>query len=194
MMGDEDGFLEAAYKYSSINGHSLGFGDPVRVKTGQRVLLRILNASATMQRRIAIAGHTFEIAALDGNKLPSPRSSPILELGPAERADAIVEMKNPGIWILGATDDKERAAGMGVVFEYAGQSGQPQWLPPSIRSGITQHSEIQGEAGAGDPLPIVFENKFVGRRQVDHWTVNGKPGPIPTLACESERPLPADLR
>ena len=75
-MGDEDGFLEAAYKYASINGHSLGTGEPIRVKTGQRVLLRILNASATEQRRIALAGHTFEVTALDGNKLPAPRVSP----------------------------------------------------------------------------------------------------------------------
>ena len=70
MMGDEDGFLEAAYKYTSINDHSLGSGDPIRVKAGQRVLLRILNASATEQRRIALAGHTFRVVALDGNKLP----------------------------------------------------------------------------------------------------------------------------
>jgi FtsP/CotA-like multicopper oxidase with cupredoxin domain len=33
------------------------------------------------------------------------------------------------------------------------------------------------EAGAGEPLPIVFENRFVGRRQMDHWTVNGKAWP-----------------
>jgi FtsP/CotA-like multicopper oxidase with cupredoxin domain len=178
MMGDEDGFLEAAYKYTSINGHSLGSGDPIRVKAGQRVLLRILNASATMQRRIALAGHTFEVTALDGNKLRAPRVSPVLELGPAERVDAIVEMKNPGVWILGATDDKERAGGMGIAFEYTGQSGPPQWLPPSNLVWSYAAFGIQGvEAGAGDPLPIVFENKFVGRRQMDHWTVNGKAWP-----------------
>ncbi len=35
-MGDEDGFLEVAYKYFSINGRALGHGDPIRVKAGQR--------------------------------------------------------------------------------------------------------------------------------------------------------------
>jgi FtsP/CotA-like multicopper oxidase with cupredoxin domain len=178
MMGDEDGFMEVAYKYSTINGRALGFGDPIHVKAGQRVLLRILNASATMQRRIALAGHTFEVTALDGNKPALPRTSPVLELGPAERIDAIVEMKNPGVWILGATDDKERASGMGIVFEYAGQSGPPKWLPPS--SQVWDYAAFGNsgiEAGAGEPLPLVFENRFVGRRQVDHWTVNGKPWP-----------------
>jgi FtsP/CotA-like multicopper oxidase with cupredoxin domain len=44
--------LDVAYQRFSINGHSLGFGEPLRVKQGQRVLLRILNASATQLRRM----------------------------------------------------------------------------------------------------------------------------------------------
>ena len=54
-MGDEGG-LEVAYKYGSINGRALGHGEPIRVKEGDRVMLRILNASATMHRRIAVRG------------------------------------------------------------------------------------------------------------------------------------------
>jgi FtsP/CotA-like multicopper oxidase with cupredoxin domain len=178
MMGDEDGFLEVAYKYSTINGRALGFGDPIRVKPGQRALLRILNASATEHRRIAMAGHTFTVTALDGNKIAAPRTSPVIELGPAERVDAVVEMNNPGVWIMGATDDKERAAGMGIVFEYSGQTGAPRWLQPSTQVwSYAAFGNAGVEAGAGDPLPVVFENKFVGRRQVDHWVVNGKAWP-----------------
>jgi FtsP/CotA-like multicopper oxidase with cupredoxin domain len=177
-MGDEDGFLEAAYKYFSINGRTLGHGDPIRVRAGQRVLLRILNASATEHRRMALAGHTFQVNALDGNKLESPRVSPVLELGPAERIDAVVEMNNPGVWIFGETGDKDRNNGMGIVFEYAQQSGAPRWLPPSDQ--VWNYSAFGNgsvEAGAGERLPLVFENKFAGHRQVDHWTVNGKSWP-----------------
>jgi FtsP/CotA-like multicopper oxidase with cupredoxin domain len=178
MMGDEDGFLDVAWKYSSINGHALGHGDPIHVKAGQRVLLRILNASATIHRRIALAGHTFHVTALDGNKIASPRATPVLELGPAERIDAIVEMNNPGVWIFGDTDDKERKSGMGIVFEYAGQTGAPRWLPASNQVwNYAAFGNADIEAGAGERLPLVFENKFKGRRQVDHWTVNGKAWP-----------------
>jgi FtsP/CotA-like multicopper oxidase with cupredoxin domain len=167
-----------AWKYSSINGRALGHGDPIRVKAGQRVLLRILNASATIHRRIALAGHTFQVTALDGNKIASPRVSPVLELGPAERIDAVVEMNNPGVWIFGDTDDKERKSGMGIVFEYAGQSGPPRWLPASSEAwNYAAFGSTDVEADAGELLPLVFENKFKGRRQVDHWTVNGKAWP-----------------
>ncbi|HVW09389.1 MAG TPA: multicopper oxidase family protein [Bryobacteraceae bacterium] len=178
MMGDEDGFMEVAYKYATINGKSLGHGDPIPVKPGERVLLRILNASATMHRRIAMAGHTFLVTAMDGNRLAAPKESPVLEMGPAERIDAIVEMKNPGVWIFGSTDDKERDDGLGIVFEYAGASGAPKWIPASnMVWNYALFGNAGVEAGQGERLPIVFENRFLGRRQPDHWMVNGKAWP-----------------
>jgi len=178
LMGDEDGFMEVAYKYATVNGRSLGYGDPIPVKAGERVRLRILNASATMHRRIAMAGHTFLVTALDGNRLAAPKESAVLEMGPAERIDAIVEMKNPGVWILGSTDDKERADGLGIVFEYAGAGGEAKWTPASTAVwNYAAFGNAGVEAGAGEPLPIVFENRFVGRRQPDHWMVNGKAWP-----------------
>src|SRR5580704_18087892 len=69
----EDTGLEVAYKYGSINGRALGHGEPIRVKEGDRVMLRILNASATMHRRIAAAGHMFHVTAMDGNPVGSPQ-------------------------------------------------------------------------------------------------------------------------
>src|SRR6202140_1431016 len=108
----------------------LGHGDPIRVRAGQRVLFRLLNASATDDLRIALPGHQFQVVALDGNPVPTPRSVSMLQLGVAERIDAIVEMKQPGVWILGSTKADDREKGMGVVLEYANQKGAPQWMDP----------------------------------------------------------------
>ena len=79
----------------------LGAGEPIRVKASQRVLFRIVNASATLHHRLALADHLFQVIALDGNAVPVPTRVPILDLGPGERVDAIVEMNRPGVWILG---------------------------------------------------------------------------------------------
>jgi FtsP/CotA-like multicopper oxidase with cupredoxin domain len=106
--GEQDDSLDVAYKLFSVNDRALGHGEPIRVKQGQRVLLRILNASATMTRKIAAAGHQFRVVALDGNAVAVPKEVRTMELGPAERIDAIVEMNNPGVWILGAADDHDR--------------------------------------------------------------------------------------
>lgn len=176
-----DDSLDVAYNLFSINDRALGSGDPIRVKEGQRVLLRILNASATITRRIAVAGHKFRVVAMDGNPVGTPKEVQALELGPAERIDAIVEMNQPGVWVLGATDDHDREHGMGIVIEYAGQSGEPRWMSPSNEP---WDYKVFGSAGKPEPqaspperVPLVFEKKFAGHHWVDKWTINGKSFP-----------------
>ena len=121
---------ELAYDAFAINGKSLGHGEPIRVKRGERVLLHVINASATENRSLALPGHTFKVMALDGNPVPHPAEVPVLWIGTAERVSAIVEMNHPGVWVLGDTTDSDREGGMGVVVEYAGAAGKPQWQPP----------------------------------------------------------------
>jgi FtsP/CotA-like multicopper oxidase with cupredoxin domain len=170
--------MDVMYKRCSINGHALGFGDPIRVKEGQRVMLRILNASATLQRRIAFSGHSFTVVAMDGNPVATPKKVPVLELGPAERIDATVEMDQPGVWILGATDDRDRKAGMGIVFEYAQRMGAGQWVVPSKDPwDYKVFGRTGGRDGAAALIPLVIEKKFAGSRWVDKWTLNGKSWP-----------------
>jgi FtsP/CotA-like multicopper oxidase with cupredoxin domain len=176
-----DDSIDVAYNLFSINDRALGHAEPIRVKQGQRVLLRILNASATITRRIAVAGHKFRVIAMDGNPVAVPKEVGALELGPAERIDAIVEMNQPGVWILGATDDHDREHGMGIVIEYAGQSGEPRWTPPSQErwdyTVFGNGHASQAQAGAAERVPLVFEKKFAGHHWVDKWTINGKEFP-----------------
>lgn len=179
--GPDDDSIDVAYNLFSINDRAFPHGEPIRVKQGQRVLLRILNASATVHRRIAVAGHKFRVVAMDGNPVASPQEVGALEFGPAERIDAIVEMNQPGVWILGATDDHDREHGMGIAIEYAGQSGEPRWTPPS-----NERWDYTVFGGAGKPavqsatferVPLVFKKKFAGHHWVDKWTINGKEFP-----------------
>jgi len=169
--------MDVAYKRGTINSHCLGAGEPVRVKRSQRVILRILNASATMHRRLALAGHSFRVVAMDGNPVATPKAVDILELGPAERVDALVEMNNPGVWILASTDDHARRDGLGVVFEYAGQTGPPQWVTPSKEKWDYTVFGRSGNDVTAEKIPLVFEKIFAGSRWVDKWAINGKSWP-----------------
>jgi FtsP/CotA-like multicopper oxidase with cupredoxin domain len=119
-----------AYDFFSINGRMLGQGEPIRVKAGERVLFHVLNASASEIRSLALPGHVFRVVALDGNPVPKPAEVPVLWLGTAERISAIVEMKRPGVWVMGDTIDDDRRLGMGIIVEYAGQKGKPVWRKP----------------------------------------------------------------
>jgi FtsP/CotA-like multicopper oxidase with cupredoxin domain len=174
-----DGSLEAVYPVYSMNSHALGSGEPVRVKEGQKVLFRILNASATQQHRIALPGHKFKVVSLDGNAVPAPREVDVIEMGPAERVDAVVMMSQPGVWVLGEADDQVRNAGLGIVVEYANRSEAPRWIAPAYTP--WDYTAFGRDADTPEPtggvVPLVFRKKFAGNRWVDHWTINGKSFP-----------------
>ena len=108
---------DVGYTYATINQDRLGAGEPIRVKEGQKVLMRLLNASATGNVILAFPGHTFNVIALDGNAVPNPKKVEVLSIAAAERVDAIVEMNAPGVWVLGSTLVEARAMGLGVVVE-----------------------------------------------------------------------------
>src|ERR1700723_1894876 len=153
--------MEVEYDIGSVNGRALGHGEPLRVRNGERVLVHILNASATATQRLALAGHSFLVIALDGNPVPLPQPVEVLQLGPGERISALVEMVNPGVWILGAVDDNEREVGrMGTVVEYAGKTGDPRWIrPPNPPWDYTIFGEraAQVELPAEQVLPMVID-------------------------------------
>ncbi|WP_263355375.1 multicopper oxidase family protein [Acidicapsa acidisoli] len=181
MIASGDGSMNPVYKFASINGRLLGSGDPLRVKKGQRVLLHILNSSATEQHWIALAGHQFRVIALDGNSVPNPQSVPMLRLVPAERVCAIVEMNNPGVWVLGEVRKHIQAAGLGIVVEYANSNGKPVWQQPEslLWNYHTFAAVNPASVPAGNviDIPLVFESRFAGHGAPDHWMINGKSWP-----------------
>jgi FtsP/CotA-like multicopper oxidase with cupredoxin domain len=131
-----------------------------------------------MLRRVAFAGHRFRVVALDGNPVATPCEVEVLELGPAERADAEITMNAPGVWILGATSDHDREAGMGAVVEYAGKAGPPVWIPPSRAPwNYCAFGTQGGGSKTATPIPLVFRQKFVSSHWQDKWTINGKQFP-----------------
>jgi FtsP/CotA-like multicopper oxidase with cupredoxin domain len=167
-------FVEVGYRIGSINGKALGEGEPVRVRKGERVLFRILNASATENVRLSLPGHTFKVIALDGNPVPCPRSVGVLEIGVAERVDAVVEMANPGVWILGSTDDGVRGRGLGILVEYAGKSGIAKSSEPA---GLGWDYRLFGEKRQApepdDVIPVVIDRIPPDPNGYERWAING---------------------
>lgn len=168
---------ELAYGAFAINGKSLGHGEPVRVKRGERVMLHVVNASATENRSLALPGHTFRVVALDGNPVPHPAEVPVLWLGAAERVSAIVEMNHPGVWVLGDTADADRKGGMGIVVEYAGASGKPQWqAPPAFKWDYRRFADPGRKVRTPDEtLDLLITERQSAGDGFDLWSINGVP-------------------
>jgi len=171
---------DVGYKHATVNAHKLGAGEPIRVKQGQRILMRLLNASATENVVLALPGHRFQILAMDGNPVPNSKSVEVLSLAVAERVDAIVEMNQPGVWILGSTLQAAREMGLGVVVEYAGSHGTPVWKDPAPSDwDYSQFANTSPVAGTPEEtFVLTFRDNGPQRgSKFDTWTINNKSWP-----------------
>lgn len=174
------------YRYATFNGQMMHAAEPVRVKLGEKVLFRFLNASATEAVSLALPGHSFTVVALDGNPVANPAPVSVITLGVAERVDAVVHMNRPGRWVLGAVDPMQQAAGLGRVIEYSGAVGPAVWTQPltldwdyALFSSATT-SAIE-DLQLDDVFPMLFERRL-RPDGMEAWTINGQSfGELPPL-------------
>jgi FtsP/CotA-like multicopper oxidase with cupredoxin domain len=165
---------EVGYALFSINGRMLGHSEPIRVKSGERVLFHILNASATEIRSLALPGHNFRVVALDGNPVPTAIDVPVLWIGTAERISAIVDMSHPGVWVLGDLADDDRGRGMGIVVEYEGRSGEPEWSAPDpFKWDYTRFGKPGVAPTPAETIEMMFEKNNAALDGFNEWTING---------------------
>jgi len=170
---------DVGYQYATVNQHMLGAGEPIRVKQGQRVLVHLLNASATENVVLALPGHTFKVIAMDGNPVPNPVAVEVLSLAVAERVDAVIEMNAPGVWVLGSTLAEARKMGLGVVVEYAGKSGAPVWTEPApAKWDYTQFASASPAAAPDETVTLTFHDVgALNGSKFDTWTINNQSWP-----------------
>ncbi len=173
LQASDDGSMNPAYEVSAINGRVLGFGEPLRVKQGERVLLHVLNSSATDVHWVAFAGHRLRVIALDGNAVPEPQTVSMLRLAPAERVCVMVEMNNPGVWVFGEVRKHIMAAGMGLLWSMPEPQANRVGTSRTSWCGIICSLVLREQAAAAETdvieIPLMFESKFAGHGAMDRF-------------------------
>lgn len=169
--------LDLAYGSYTINGRCLGYGEPIRVRQGQRVLFHVLNGSATEKRSLSLPGHKMQVLALDGNPVPTQAQVDVIWLAALERASFIVEMTSPGIWVMGDVIESARTKGMGIVIEYAHYTGQPRWITPKDISWDYRRFAARNQATRPD---YIIDMRFSESHNpkpgenINIWSINNK--------------------
>jgi FtsP/CotA-like multicopper oxidase with cupredoxin domain len=134
----------------------------VRINSGERVLLHVLNASATEPCSLALPGHSFLVIALDGNPVPSPSRVSSLQLSPAERVSAVVEA-------LGET------------------RAPTEWLVRDRSPSMWDYTRFGSAGRACEPdvtVDVVLTRQDAARSGFNNWSINGArfsataPGPL----------------
>ena len=107
------------YDLFTINGKSGNSIEPLTVKKGEKIRLRIVNAGY-MSHALHLHGHDFKVVATDGQPINSPPlvKDQLLKIAPGERYDIEFMANNPGEWWLEAHGDNEAIEGMKIKIKY----------------------------------------------------------------------------
>ncbi len=133
-----------------INGRMHGAIPPVRLATGERILIRLINAGH-LAHPIHTHGHSFRIVATDGNPVPevAQLTRDTILVGPAERYDIELAGDNPGVWMVHCHIEHHMANGMMTTIWYDGY--QPTGPVAGLVEGMdTMHHETDVEPHAHD--------------------------------------------
>ncbi len=114
--------LDVAYL---INGKQAPAIPPIELRKGDRVKLRLVNASDEIVP-IHLSGHRLEVVSANGaDKLEPHVFRDSITLGPSDRVDAEFIAGNPGVWSLAselyyqASTDGKFPGGMACVVRYS---------------------------------------------------------------------------
>ncbi len=84
--------------YFTINGKSYPATDPINVKPGDRVLLRLVGAGQFIHP-MHLHGTAFTVIAKDGHTLEMPYKADVIDVAPGERYDVVFTVPK-GKWVL----------------------------------------------------------------------------------------------
>src|SRR4029079_1582253 len=104
-----------------FNGKMHGFGEPIRIAEGERILVRLINAGH-MAHPIHTHGHSFTVVATDGNPIPEAARwlKDTIMVAPGERYDLEILGDNPGVWMVHCHIEHHMANGMMTTIGYDG--------------------------------------------------------------------------
>jgi multicopper oxidase len=174
-MGDE-----VAYAASCINGAAYPYGEQLAVRVGERVRLRLVNASPTATRYVGLAGHELLVTHADGNPLQRSIAVDVVRLGSGERYDALFEVSRPGAFLLQSVSSDPLQAAQAVMLYTDGMESAPPMHAPGMLDGLRVLTyELAG--GVEPPAPALDaaapRYEFVlagGGFGNGRWSIDGK--------------------
>jgi len=194
MMGRRAKAHEPAYDTMTINGRAYPATVPLRLRKGERVRLRLINASNEHTHVVRLAGHRLHVTHTDGNPLDSAVAVDAIPIAPSERYDVVVIAEHPGAWLLHCTQPGHARAGEQMLVLYEGDSATRPTAAESSLDGLRLWQYGLGRGRQILPPPDgatrTFEQTLSGGMMgSDVWTINGKvwPRTDPLALARGER-------
>lgn len=142
------------YNLFTINGKSGNLIEPLKVKRGDKVRLRFINAGY-LSHNIHVHGHDIRVIATDGQPINDPKvvKDEVIAIAPGERYDIEFTANNPGKWYVEDHGEEKSVKGMKAVIEYDGSK------------------EMKDKADENKKLPKLDMTKYGGKK-LGSFTLN----------------------
>lgn len=168
-----------AYDVMTINGKTYPATEPIKVRKGERIRLRLINASADHTHVIRLADHRLQVTHTDGNPLVQPLEVDAVPIAPSERYDVQFVANQPGAWFLYCTQPGHVGAGEQVLVVYEGREEAKPEVPVEGVAGLNVWHYSLGQGREILPRPSGEARTFNltlsgGMMGSDVWTINGK--------------------
>lgn len=110
------------YNIFTVNGRIFPDTEPLMVKKGEQILIRLINAGTQEIHPMHTHGHSFKVVAIDGSPVPkvAQQTRDNLPVLPGERYDIELIADNPGVWLFHCHHVHHASAGMVLPFLYEG--------------------------------------------------------------------------
>lgn len=103
----------------TINGKSFPDTDPIKVKTGDRVKVKLVSRDHMNNHPMHLHGHDFQVLSKNGKPITgSPIYKDSLNVKPGETYEVAFLADNPGIWMFHCHDLHHANAGMVTEVNY----------------------------------------------------------------------------
>ncbi|MED0658417.1 multicopper oxidase family protein [Bacillus smithii] len=179
---DMNGDNMGTYDLYTINGKSGDSIPPLKVRKGDKVRIRLINAGY-ITHNIHLHGHAFKVVATDGNPIHKPQlvKNKLIPVAPGERYDIEFTADHPGTWYIDSHDHNKADKNMVAKIVYEGSNrhaDKPDYKTSLPQLDITKY----GEKG---PSRFTLNQKYdvnytmdlgvkVDKKGTTHYTINGK--------------------
>jgi FtsP/CotA-like multicopper oxidase with cupredoxin domain len=165
---------DVEYPMYLINGRAPSDPKTLAARPGDRVLLRIINASADTVFDVALDSHDLTVTHTDGFPV-QPVTSSALRIGMGERYDAVVTLSD-GVFALIAAPVGKRGMGRALVRTGSGSAPGEAIRPRELDASPLTVGALRAEDSARLPQrePDSVQDVLLSGSMAPYaWTING---------------------
>ncbi len=174
LLGGDAG--DVTYPYYLANGRIPGAASTFRVKPGQRVRIRLINAGSDTAFRVALTGHRMTVTHTDGFPVAPAEFDAVL-IGMGERYDVVVTAGD-GVFALVAAAEGKNSVARALLVTGSGAPAAADFRPAELSGRVGTVAQLSAASAVALPnrtADLALPADLGGSMSPYAWTINGRP-------------------